>query len=85
MSRAGENYPDDWDSYWRTCPAGHRYHAADGGCQLCADIEADGEGAVCSYCGETPVMYAGASCHRCVLEQRAQSAAALQRDEGGEE
>ena len=26
------NVPDDWNSYWRTCSCGARYHASEGGC-----------------------------------------------------
>jgi len=66
------NLPDDWDCYWRTCPAGHRYHASENGCQACADIEAEGDGAMCSYCGSVAVMHEGEVCALCWKEQRAE-------------
>lgn len=34
--------PDDWDCYWLTCSNGHRYHASEGGCEACADMEEEG-------------------------------------------
>jgi ribosomal protein L37E len=31
-----DNLPDDWDSYYTTCPrCGQRYHKSEGGCDCC--------------------------------------------------
>ena len=31
--------PDDWDSFYRTCKRGHRYHASEHYCDRCVQIE----------------------------------------------
>lgn len=33
------NVPDDWSTWMVTCPRGHKYHASEGGCDLCDSIE----------------------------------------------
>ena len=62
------NVPDDWDNYYKTCSAGHRYHASEGGCGACDELlpciccecswvtesDEDGPYVVCSVCGSMP-------------------------------
>lgn len=47
------NTPDDWGNYFRTCSAGHRYHASE---YHCGECEAITEGLAasipCNECGE---------------------------------
>lgn len=59
--------PDDWASYNRTCPQGHRYHLSEGGC---GDCEADYEDAVDEAAAD-PQAYCDAQrgCDDCVLNE----------------